>query len=565
MVKQQQAEYPETNREVGVLVHSVWEAEVSPEARRMGWALLVAVGLVLLIACANVTNLLLARTVERGQELAIRSALGAARGRIVRLVMAEGVILAAAGGVLGFVLSAVGLAWIERVSGTNELGQTFIFQFSPRLFAYGLAVTAGAALIVGLFPALRRDSHLPGRLRDGNRAETAGRHRGKLRKVLVGSQLAMAVILLTVAGLTIKSNLRLLRIDAGVTPGTGATFSTVLSTREFPDSVRVVAFAEAVKQRLLEIPGVAIAGIGSRLPVRPSVGGVYFTTDMQPDVPEQRRPVAQLHAVDEDYFRSWGIRIVAGRTVTWSDRFESARVVVVNQQLATRHWPGIDPIGRHLRFADRDWLVVGVAADVRQLGIQRSPPPAVYVPIAQRPGQSIHFALTTTVPMDQLDRQVRAAVAAVAPGQPIVALETLDTHVARALREPRLIAELFGLLGIVGVVLAMMGVYSLTAFMVSQRTSEIGVRRALGAGTREVMLSMFQAGAGPLVIGGGVGVGLALAMTQFLAALLYGTDPRDPVVFLGAIGVVGGTAVLAMLVPTRRALRVDPLVALRQE
>ncbi|MHB1327092.1 MAG: ABC transporter permease, partial [Gemmatimonadales bacterium] len=472
LAKQQQTEHPETNREVGVLVDSVREAEVSREARRIALALLIAVGLVLLIACANVTNLLLARTVERGQELAIRSALGATRGRLVCLVMTEGVIIAAVGGMLGFVLSAIGLVWIGRVSGTNELGQAFAFDFSPRIFAYGLAVTACAALIVGLFPAVRRDARVAGRLRHRSRSETTGRPHGRLRNVLVGGQLAMAVVLLTIAGLAIKSNLRLLRTDTGVSPAVGATFSTVLSTREFPDSIQVLGFAEAVKRRLLEIPGVTIAGIGSRLPIRPSVGGVYYTADTQPDVPEQKRPIAQLHAVDEDYFRSWGIRMVVGRSVGRNDRFESPRVVVVNEQVAARHWPGLDPIGRHLRFAGRDWLVVGVAADVHQLGIQQNPPPAVYVPNSQSPRREIHFSLATTLPLDQLGRQARAAVGTVAPGQPIVGLETLDAHVARALREPRLLAELFGMLGIVGVVLAVMGVYGLTAFMVSQRTSE---------------------------------------------------------------------------------------------
>lgn len=565
LVKQQELEYPATNQGVGVLVSSVWDDEVSPEARRMALALLVAVALVLLIACTNVTNLLLARTVERHQELTIRSALGAAQGRIVRLILTEGVVIAAAGGALGFVFAAAGLAWLSRVSGTNELGHGFVFAFSPRLVAYGLAVTVGAALLVGILPARRRASHLPSQLQVSHRTQSAGRHRGRLRSVLVGSQVAMAAVLLTVAGLAIKSNLRLLRTETGVAPNAGVTFSTVLSTREFPDSVRVVALAEAIRERLRTIPGVEIVGVGSTLPIRPSAGGVYFTTDVHPDLPAQNRPVAQLNAVDDDYFRSWGIRIVAGRFLAPSDRFESARVVVVNEQLAKQHWPSDDPIGRKLRFAGGDWLVVGVAADVRQLGIQRPAPQAVYVPMAQRPSRTIHYTLISTAPIDQLTRQVRTAVAAVAPGQPIIKLEALDAHVARALREPRLIAELFGLLGIVGVVLAVLGVYAMTAFMVSQRTSEIGVRRALGAGTREVMIAVLRTGAGTLLIGGGIGIGLALVLTRFLAALLYGTNPHDPAVFLGVIGVLSGAAILAMLIPARRAVRIDPVVALRQE
>lgn len=565
VVEQQALEYPATNQGIGALVSTVRDDEVSPEARRVGWALLVAVALVLLIACANVTNLLLARTIERRQELAIRSALGAAHSRIVRLIMAEGAVIAAAGGALGFLLAVIGLVWIGRVSGTNELGQNFVFEFSPRIVAYGLAVTVGAALMVGFLPARRRDANLAGRLHDNGRSQSAGRRRGRLRSVLVGSQIAMAAVLLTVAGLAIKSNLRLLRIETGVAPGAGATFSTVLSAREFPDSGRVVAIAEAVRERLRTIPGVEVVGVGSTLPIRPSAGGVYFTTDMHPDLPAQNRPVAQLSAVDDDYFRSWGIRIVVGRSLDGRDRFESPRVVVVNEQLAKQQWPGDDPIGRQLRFAGRDWIVVGVAADVRQLGIQRPAPQAVYVPMTQRPSRTIHFALTSPVPIDQLGRQIRAAVGAAAPGQPVFGLETLDAHVARALREPRLIAELFGLLGIVGVVLAVMGVYAMTAFMVSQRTSEIGVRRALGAGTREVILAVLRTGTGTLLIGGGIGIGLALVLTRFLAALLYGTDPHDPAVFLGVIGVLSSAAVLAMLIPARRAVRIDPVAALRQE
>lgn len=567
IARQQEQAHPATNKGYGVTVERAIDAVVTPTARRAGTAILVAVWLVLLIACTNIANLLLARTAARAREIAIRTAIGAPRARIARLLLVESGLLALIGGLTGIALSTAGLAWLRTTIGPNGLGEPAPFYLSTRVVAAGLGYAIVAGLLFVLLPIVR--SHvgdLVGTIRDGGRSMSVGPRTGRLRTALVAGELALAIVLLVTAGMTVKAGYHLATLPLGFEARDGLTFRTHLSEAEYPDSVSLIGFSERLTARLATIPGVTAVGYGSAMPLDGS-GGIAYSIDADSSSRGDDLPYAQLHLVSAGYFGALDIQLTRGRRFAPNDRLGQPLVAVINETMAKQHWPSRDPIGHHLRIRGQNWEIVGVATSVREWGVHNDPPKAIYLSAAQVARPSVSFVVRSSRSSAELVAAIRSAVAIESHRQPISRIESLVAHAARGTREARLLGQLFGFLGTVALILAVVGVYGVTAYGAAQRTVEIGIRRALGAGGREIAEVVGRTGGHGLILGGVVGTGAAILAGFALARALslYQLAPFDLTILVGAVVLLGVASALAMAIPARRALRVDPMTTLRRD
>jgi putative ABC transport system permease protein len=556
-----------------VLMFSLHE-EVVGSARAAVLMLMGAVGFVLLIACVNVANLLLARAEVRHREFAVRLALGAGRGRLLKQFLTEGLLLVLLGAGLGTLLALWGLNAIlaaspDSVPRTAEIG----IDWTVLAFTLGLSVLS--VFLFALAPmAQLRERNLAEWLRGAGQRNVGGVGGQTLRKALVISEIALAVVLVIGSGLMMRAFWKLQQVDLGFNPRNVLTFRLELPSQKYqpPDRLR---FAKTLQDRLVSLPGVKSAAFVNGLPpMRPINANDTGIEGYQPTPDGPAQNVDYWNTVSEDYFNTMGIRTIEGRTFEASDRNESAnRVVVINQALARRFWQG-SPIGRRVNPGMSEpptWFtIVGVVEDTKNTGVDRPAGPELYFQLDQAAalfgrGSRMSFVVRTEGNPSTLASAVRGVVGELDPSVPIYGMQPMSDLVASALVRPRFLSLLLAAFSAMALLLAAVGTYGMMSYSVAQRTQEIGIRMALGAQKMDVLRLVL--GQGLVLLGAGTAIGLAgaLALTRFIASLLYEVTPTDLPTYAGVVILLGAVALLASYIPARRAAKVDPLVALRYE
>ena len=553
-------EYPETNEGWGSATLVPLQQSIVGDVRPALLVLLGAVALVLLITCANVANVLLARGASRSREFAIRAALGAGRSRVVRQLLTESVLLALLGGALGFALAFRGVDAIVALSA-GSIPRWYEVQPDLRVAGFSVLLSVLTGLLFGLLPSLaatRVDLHES--LSAGGRSGAEGGWRQRKRGFLVALEMALAVLLLTGAGLLIRTFWNLTRVDAGFLAENVLSLSINMSGDVMSGDQRN-AYRRELIDHIESLPGVLAAGGSKDVPLHGTTEFYSFT------LPGVTSPISPLtHIVMGDYFRALGIPLLEGRTFTEADENDESAVVMVNQALARQYWPGRSLVGEPLLlFGDDEVRVIGVVGDVRHTGIAQPPGPAVYVLPHFGGRRSMNlFVRTASDPLRMADA-IRSAIWEVNPDQPISHVATMRQVVAGTVREPRFLTLLLSSFAGLAVILAALGIYGVTAYQVSTRTYEVGVRMALGGKARDVLRLIVTEGLMPVLAGMVIGLIAAGALTRVLSNLLYGVDAADPLIFASVALLLLAVALLAVYVPARRASRVNPIVALRAQ
>ncbi|HEY9426766.1 MAG TPA: ABC transporter permease [Gemmatimonadaceae bacterium] len=527
--------------------------------------LLGAVGCVLLIACANVANLLLARAAGQRRDLAVRAALGAGRARLVRQLLVESVMLSFLGGLLGLVIAMNALD-VFAAAAPARLARVPAVTLDGRVLLFAFAASLSTGLLFGLAPAFSiARSNLNDILKDGGSRRYAGGGSGNPRRVLVAAELAIAVVLLIGAGLLVKSFVRFSSVESGFQSNDVLRASITLPSARYSNPALSEAFFRDALARIREIPGVEAATLSDISPLGGSVMTRTRTTDSAGMV--KRSPMIAVGTVATDYFRTYRIPLLTGRDFTIADGATAPRVAVVNESLARYFFEGKSAIGEQLSIgASAPYTIVGVVADVRMGAPRPASPPAVYFPSAQSdPSRYGTISVRTRSDPLALVPSLRAAVRSVDPEQPIANVTTMDEVLSEFMAPRRFNALLLGSFAALALTLAVLGLYGVISYIVTQRTREIGIRMALGADRRDVVQAVLRQGIGLAVAGVIPGIAAALALRKLLAGLLFRVESGDPMVFAVVPLVLLSVAALAIVIPARRASRVDPTVALRAE
>ncbi len=560
-------ENPRTNANIGSDVVPMAEYLVGG-VRKTLWLLVGAVGLLLLVACANVANLLVARTMRRARELAIRTALGAGRGRVVRLLMAESALLAIVGAAGGMVLARWGVAAIRALAPV-DLPRVEEIHVDFRALGFALAVALVTSAIFGLAPSLRAArGDAQQELKSGGRGSTGGRAQHRARNAIVGAEVALAVVLLTGAGLLIRSFITLLRVDRGYQ--VDHIVSATMFTWQWNDGpARLAGFADQLVDRVRALPGVRAAAVSTSVPLAEAIGpqeGRFTIEGQTPSADAESRTTRVVVATPEllDVLR---IPLRGGRRFTRDDDARRTQVVLINETMARRYWPNENPVGKRiqLRYAGPPTSreIIGIVGDVRDRSLETPPSPGILIPLAQAPTGSIMVVARTANDPASAIPAIRAAVASLNPNLPIARTATLEGLTDDALRFRRFILLLLGSFAATALALATVGVYGLIAQSAAERRQEIGVRIALGARTPSVLRYMLRQGLGPASAGVAVGLLASAWLTRLLRGMLYEVAPLDAATFLLVPALMVMLAAAASLIPAWRAARVDPLTALR--
>lgn len=558
-------EYPDTNKTMGADLGPQQEWVVG-HSRRTLLLFLGAVSFVLLIACTNVASLLMVQGVARARELAVRGALGARRGRLIRQLLTESLVLSAIGAALGLLLTI----WAVRLFVTLSPGDVprldeVRIDLPMLLFAGGIA--ALTTMLFGLLPALQSARpDLTQVLRDGGRGTGSGPRGDRLRRTLIAAEVALAVLLVICAGLFVRSFTRLQAVSPGVTRDRVVTFGLSLPGARYAGPLDVVAFSARLLPALGAIPGVRGAGATSGLPL--TGGGWSGDSTIEGRAPDDYIMEVGHISVSPAYFDTVGLAIRDGRGFTASDTHDAAPVVIINETLAARYFAHETPIGRRITFAKpsspgRWFTIVGVVEDERQEGLRVDVRPRIYQPTLQAPVQAFSIALRADVPAAALMPQVRQAVRALDPALAIEQVRTLDELIAASVSAERFAMLLMAAFAALALALASVGIYGVVSFTVSQRTQEIGLRLALGASPGLIRRLVIGRALQPVIVGLIAGVAAALAATRLLAHQLFEVSPTDPATFVIVTLLLLGVAIVASYIPARRAMRVDPMEALR--
>jgi putative ABC transport system permease protein len=559
-------QYPDTNAEVRIDFEPLYERMVG-DVRPALLVLLGTVGLVLLIACANVANLLLARTTAREREIAIRTALGAGRWRVVRQLLTESVLLALAGGGVGLLLAAWLVDALPSLNPTNIPRLNAVSIDLPVMF-FALAVSALTGVLFGLAPALQASkTNLNESLKEGGRG-AAGYARGrKLRVGLVVVEVALSMVVLVGAGLLIKSFVRLLHVDTGFLAENLLTMNVEMS--RFKEPERRAELSRQLVERIGQLPGVETVGAGTGLPPQTAQRATNFAVEGQS--PEETGDnSAYFIAVSPDYFRALGTPLREGRAFGERDTKGAPGVVVINQSLARRLFPKNSAVGQRLKLVNPEqqdeWrTVVGVVGDVRYRGLDDPGDAAIYTPFAQTPFFWNYVLVRTKGDPASQAQAIRSAISSVNPELSAAGIRPMAQVVSESVAQPRFNTLLLSAFAFLALVLAAIGIYGVIAYTVTQRTHEIGVRMALGAQRGDVLKLVVGQGMMPALAGVVVGVVASLALTRIMSSLLYEVSATDPATFTGIAALLSGVALLACYFPARRATKVDPMVALRYE
>ncbi len=563
-------QYPETNnrrfnRVVSLQEHLVGKSET------MLKLLFGAVLFVLLIACANVANLLLASAASRSKEMAIRAALGASRLRVMRQLLTESAMIALAGGALGLLFANFGVGAITKLlpqdfPRLNEIGMDW------RVFGFTLGASLLTGFLFGFAPALHISRvDVQDAIKDSSRGTSAGTRNTRLRQALIVGEVALSVVLLAGAGLLFRSFMRLQAVDAGFTPQQVLTAKLSPAGPKFQNDSELISFYDQVLDRTRAIPGVQSAGTINTLPLSPGPT-LGFRVEGREIVSIDKWPTVDFRNVSPDYFLTMNIPILKGRAFTLQDDLNAPRKVMINQALAQREFPNEEPVGKRVAFRNPEpnvepaWFeIVGVTANVRSLDLREDAQPELYFAGRQDAFSQVAIVVRSTVEPESLAASVREVVAQVDPTVPISEVKTMEHIVSESVTQPRFNLFLLGMFSTIALLLSVAGIYGVTAYTVTQRTHELGIRLALGAQIGDVLRMIL--GQGMAVIGIGIAIGLVAAygLMRLLKSLLFGVTATDPLTFVGITAVLIAAGLLACYVPARRATKVDPLEALRYE
>jgi putative ABC transport system permease protein len=556
----------------GATVRSLHEDAVG-NLRKAMFVLLAAVGLVLLVACANVAHLRLANATARHKEIAIRSALGASRARVVRQFLTESLLLSVFGGAAGLLLAVWGVRVLVALI-PKDMPRVEEIRLDDRVVLFTLGVSVLTGILFGLAPALQAaKTDLNEALKEGERGGTEGSRRLRLRGLLVISELALALLLVIGAGLMIKSFRRLQEVKPGFEPANLLTMRIALAQAKYPNFQRSKAFFDQLLERLKARSEVKSAGAINLLPFGGSGGDRTFLIEDQPVAAGAPHPDEQIRFVSAGYFDTMGIPLLKGRDFNERDLPDTPQVAIVNQALARKYWPSGEAIGKRISFSTRNpkWYeIVGIVGNVKHRGLDVEDKPEFYISFAQplfasANIQPMYIAIRTPVESSSLTAIIRNEVATIDPDQPISNVLTMDQRIADSVAPRRFNMFLLSLFAALALLLAAIGIYGIMAFSVSQRTHEIGVRMALGARRGDVLKLVLRNGCKLALMGIAVGLAAAFAVTRLMQTLLFEVSPTDATTFSIDALVLAAVALLACYIPARRATKVDPLVALRYE
>jgi len=559
-------DFPDEQKDRGIQVNTL-NGIVVGRVRTPLLMLLGAVGLVLLIACANVANLLLARASGRRREVAIRTALGAERGRLVRQFLTESVLLAATGGLLGLAVAHWGLKGILAYAAA-ALPRAEAVHLDGSVLAFVAAVSLATGIAFGLVPALRASQS---DLRE-DLAESAGRtgtgrkHHRTLRGLIV-AEMALSLVLLVGAGLLMRGFIALMSTDPGLKPDRLLTFHIAAPSGRMPDSVRYLQFYGPVLQRLRGLPGVTDVASTSIVPIQNSGWNGNFNIVGRPvEKDPSKQTFAEYRVVSSDYFHTMGIPVVRGREFSDQDAAGAPPVVIVNDEFVRRYFPNEDAIGKQLfPWTEKAATIVGVARSVRQVSLDQAPRPELYVAAAQTPGnlRDVAYVLRTQANPESLVPSVRVALRDVAPDQPIFLVKTMNDVISDSLQSRKLTLSLLAIFASLALLLSAAGIYGVMSYAVSQRQREIGIRMALGARASTVTRMILSEAGTLAAIGLAIGLIAAALLTRVLSSMLYGVGTHDPLTFVAVALLLVGVALAASMLPAVRASKVDPLRAMR--
>src|SRR5262245_14542163 len=565
-------QYPNTNTGRGVGVLPILKDTVRLYEAAT-WMMMAAVAFVLLIACANVANLTLACATGRMKEIALRLALGASRGRIIRQLLTESVILAIMGGAVGILLAVWGVDAIKAgmpeeapamIPGYNQLGVNW------SVVVFTLIVSVATGILFGLAPAIQASMPDLNEILKEGAGKTSGVGRHRLRAALVVGEISLSLVLLAGAGLLMKNFLAIFRINPGFNPNNVLTMGITLPTAKYREEAQLRAFYDELMRRARSLPGVESAALINHLPLGGSNSSTSFLVEGAPDPPPGQDFDARYRVCTSDYFKTMGIPVVGGRSFTEADTADSRRVVIVNETLAKRFWPNGDAVGKHIRFTgspDRNpWMeVIGVAGDVKH-DMVTPITPDFYLPLAQDTWDSMVLVARTQTPPLAFVRPIRGEIQAIDRDQPVFNVYSMAQVRDRSIGHFWLLGAMMSVFGVFALILAATGIYGVMAYAVSQRTREIGVRMALGAQGADI-LKLLVIGQGMRMTAIGIVIGLAgaIGLAQAMRGMLFGVNPTDWAPFTGVTLLMAGVSLLACYIPARRAAKVDPMVALRYE
>ncbi len=558
-------QYPESSANESAEVIGL-HANMVEHIRSALLIILAAVGALILIACANVANLLLVRASIRGKEIAIRIALGAGRLRLILQMLAESVVLALAAGFVGVLIAYWGIRPIQTLSA-GSIPRAGSIAIDGTVLAFALAVSVATGILFGLAPAWQASRATIGSvLKDGGRSSTASGGRW-IRNALLVAEVAMSVVLLVTATLLLRSFSRLIHVDPGFRSEHVLSFRVALPNNAYSDDHLKIAFFDRLMERLEGLPDVTAAGMIQTLPMR----GDYllsFTIEGRPPVGPNQEPSANHRVISPEYFKAMGIPLLRGRVFTRDDRDKSPMVAIVDQAFVDRYFPDQDPIGQGLDIGngtDGFYKIVGVVGNVRQDSLDSNPSPTMYVPHTQDVFGSMWVVVRAKSEPTQLSAAARQAVRDIDNGLPAFAMTPLGDVVSESVAQRRFSMLLIALFASVALILAAVGLYGVVSYGVSQRTQEIGLRMAIGAQRHDVLRLVVGNGMKFAMIGAGIGVACALALSRVAATMLFELTPFDPVSYSSTAAVLLAVAIVACYVPARRAMQVDPIVALRAE
>jgi putative ABC transport system permease protein len=559
-------QYPATNEGWSVTLTPLPQFVVR-DVNAVLWILAGAVAFVLLIACANVANLLLARTATRRKEIATRAALGAGRLRIVRQLLAESMLLALLGSIAGLALAVWGLGALLTLA-PRDLPRAATVTIDYRVLVFTLGITLLAGLIFGLAPALQLSKpDLNQTLKDSRAGSAGGESKGRISNLLVVGEVALALVLLIGGGLLIRTIWHLRHVDPGFDYRQALAVTIQLSEKKYADQQTVARFSQQLLQRVTALPGVEAAGVARILPIIHDLPAAFYL-EGQPHDQVNQLPQTNYSAVSPDYFKAMGIPLLEGRGFAGRDTAGATRVAIISKTMADRFFPNQEAIGKRLNVitgpeAYRE--IVGIVGDVKQNGLDREVRPHIYEPFAQAPNQFMTLVVRTTSAPSTLVAAIRGQVLEIDGEQPLQSFRTLDEVISYSIRQQRFIALLLSIFAVAALLLAVAGLYGVISYSVTQRTHELGIRVALGAQVRDVLVLVIGKGMKLTLTGLAIGLISAWQLSRLMSNLLFGVGPTDlPTFALIALGMLG-VALLACYIPARRAAKVDPLVALRYE
>ena len=562
-------EYPYGKFGYRVLINPLLEEYVG-DIRPALMMLMGSVALVLLIACTNVANLLLVRASAREREIGIRTALGAGRGRLIRQMLTESVVLSLVGAVVGIALARVGVSLLAAMAAQSfpRLGETHI---DLTALTFTIVVALATGILFGLFPAFQSArGATQDVLKEGSQTSTAGRGRLRLRRVLVAAEVALSLLLLVGAGLLIKSFMRLQGVDAGFDPSNVLTMRIVVPAARYSNPDQVRSFYREVLRRVSALPGVTEVGANNGIPLS-GAGGSGTTTIDNPAFPDDRgTPEADQRIVTPGYFEAMGMTMLGGRMFDERDNDTGQPVAIIDETMAKTFWPNEDPIGKRIKRggpqSTQPWLtIVGVARHVRYRTLEEPSRVQLYLPHAQAPTTAMSLAIKTRLEPRTLANSVQREVIAVDPEQPVWSIRTMDELMATSVMRRQLIMTLLTLFAGIALMLAAVGIYGVILYWVTQRSHEIGIRVAIGASRLDVLKMVLGQSMSVVLIGVVIGLVGAAALTQVMATLLYDVSATDAVTFASYSAALILVGLLASYLPARRATRIDPVTMLRQQ